>query len=189
MNKIDYNRIFEEEAKRYQGKKLLLHCCCAPCFLGVAERVIQCFDVTLFWFNPNIMPEAEHDLRYRELYKTADKFGLPVIKREYENHRFMSFAGDMKEEREGGARCDKCISLRIRETAAYAGENEFDLFATTLTVSPHKNADLINRIGEECSSHARWLHSDFKKKNGFLRSGELCAEYGVYRQNYCGCKL
>lgn len=189
MNATDYNKLFESEAERLRGRKLLLHCCCAPCTLGVIERVVDVFDLSLFWYNPNIMPEEEHDRRLGELKKVSEIFGVELIVGKYDNAEFLKTVAGYESEREGGSRCGLCIEKRLAETSRYASENGFDLFATTLTVSPHKNAVAINLTGERLSDGAAWLHSDFKKKSGFLRSGQLCEKYGVYRQNYCGCRL
>lgn len=189
MNAIDYNKLFEREAERLKGGKLLLHCCCAPCTLGVIERVMPYFDVTLYWYNPNIMPKEECQKRLAEMEKTAAIFSLPLIKEEWDNDRFINAVRGMEDLREGGERCALCIDMRIVRAAKYASENGFDAYTTTLSVSPHKNAEIINRFGEAAAEKAVWLHSDFKKKEGFKRSGQLCAQYDVYRQNYCGCKL
>lgn len=191
MNKTDYNKIFEKEAEENRGKTLLLHCCCAPCLLGVVERVIPHFSVTLYWYNPNIMPREEHDKRLGELKKVADIFGLPLVIDDYAESDYLTAVKGRENAPEGGERCVVCQTLRIEKTARYASSHSFDFFATTLSVSPHKNAALINSLGENAqrAGGARWLHNDFKKKEGFKRSGELCEKYGIYRQNYCGCKF
>ncbi len=189
MNKTDYNKIFECEAEENKGKKLLLHCCCAPCTLGVIERVTRFFDVTLFWYNPNIMPSEESKKRYDELARVASVYGVELVERSGDEDEFLSFARDMKDFAEGGARCEKCIDLRLRKTSEYATENGFDYFCSTLSVSPHKNATFINECGKLEQKGSLWLYNDFKKKEGFKRSVELCEKYGIYRQNYCGCRL
>lgn len=189
MNKRDYNKLFEYESETNKGKKLLLHCCCAPCTLGVIERVMQAFDVTLFWYNPNIMPEAEKEKRLLELRRVASIYGVEIIAKSGDENDFLSFARDMKDCAEGGARCEKCIDLRLRKTGEYADKNGFDYFCSTLSVSPHKNADYINECGKISEKNSLWLYNDFKKKEGFKRSVELCLKYGIYRQNYCGCRL
>lgn len=173
----------------YRGKKLLLHCCCAPCTLGVIDRVAGVFDVTLMWYNPNIMPKTEYDRRLVELKKVASIYGVPLVEGQNDNAAFLDAVRGLEHEREGGARCILCIEKRIAAAAEYADANGFDLFATTLTVSPHKNAELINVSGERLAKRALWLHSDFKKKEGFKISAILCEKYGIYRQNYCGCRL
>ena len=188
MNKIDYDKLFEAEKEKKRGAKLLLHCCCAPCATSVIERLYKDFSVTLYYYNPNIMPKEEYDLRAENLKKLADIYSLGLIVEEYKPEEFLHFANDMKDAPEGGARCQRCIALRLDATKNYAEQNGFDLFTSTLTVSPHKNAQMINEYGESIGKE-RWLHSDFKKKNGFLRSTELSKQYGIYRQNYCGCKL
>lgn len=189
MNKTNYNDIFEKTAAEHRGDRLLLHCCCAPCTLGVVERVTAFFDVTLYWYNPNIMPRAEHDKRLTELRRVADIFSLKLIEGGYDNDAYCDMTKEMRFEAEGGARCFACIDMRLAAAACFADENDFDFYCSTLTVSPHKNAELINRTGKLHEKGARWLYSDFKKKDGFLRSGVLCAQYEIYRQNYCGCKF
>ena len=189
MNKIDYNKIFEQTARGNVGKKLLLHCCCAPCTLGVIERVTEFFDVTLYWYNPNIMPRQEHDLRLGELRRVADIYGVELVEDEYDNERFVTATEGMHDLPEGDRRCTVCIGSRIEAAARYASDNGYDYFCTTLSVSPHKDAALINALGARAEKKALWLPSDFKKKDGFLRSGQLCKKYGVYRQTYCGCKF
>ena len=178
-----------------QRKTLLLHSCCGPCSSYCLEYLTQYFDVTVFWYNPNILPEAEWEKRLywqKQLLATAPfckdvKLLLP----EREEEAFRAAAKGLEAEREGGARCTECFKLRLGKTAEAAEQGGFDFFATTLTVSPHKDAERINSIGFALaeSLHTRWLPSDFKKRNGYLRSIQLSAEYGLYRQAWCGCGL
>ena len=188
MNKVDYDKLFIAECAQKKGARLLLHCCCAPCATSVIERLKDSFEVTLYYFNPNIMPKSEYDLRAENLKKLAEINKLPLIIEDYQPECFLSFASDMKDCPEGGSRCASCIKMRIDRTCQYATEHGFDLFCSTLSVSPHKNAVIINAFGESADKD-KWLHNDFKKRNGFLRSTELCREYGIYRQSYCGCRL
>ena len=192
--KRDYNREMEELIASLEGRRprLLLHVCCAPCASSVLERVYPYFDVTLFYYNPNIHPKDEYDKRAGELPKLLLRAGMEdvgLIVAEYDPQEFFAAAQGLETEPEGGARCDKCFDLRLSKSAQYAAQKGFDYFATTLTVSPHKNAPLINSIGEGLAAQfgVPWLPSDFKKRDGYLRSIRLCQEYGIYRQCWCGC--
>lgn len=187
----DYNRLFEKECENSQDKTLLMHVCCAPCLASAIERVAPYFRVTLFYYNPNIRPEAEYEKRYGEIEKLISGIGLndiEIIRGDYEGERFDRFLIPKKNEPEGGSRCADCIAERLEVTAEIARKNHFDYFCTTLTSSPHKNAEYINLKGYELSADGcLWLPSDFKKRDGVLRSRALCSTYGIYRQNYCGC--
>ena len=192
--KVDYNRIMEAEIASLGGKKpdLLLHSCCAPCTSSVLERLYPHFRIVLFYFNPNTHPKEEYDKRGAELPKLLRASGMTdveIVWGEYDPGRFFSAARGFETEPEGGARCGECFTLRLNETAKTAKKLGIERFCTTLTVSPHKNAGLINAIGAELARNegASWLPSDFKKKNGYLRSIELSREYEIYRQCYCGC--
>lgn len=175
--------------------KLLLHSCCGPCSSYVLELVSQHFNVAVLYFNPNIYPESEYQKRLGEQIKIID--GMPfknpvsLMECDYNEAEFLSAAEGFENEREGGARCEKCFRLRMEKTALLAKENGFDFFTTTLSVSPHKNAPLLNKIGEELSEKygIKYLYADFKKKEGYKRSIELSAQYDLYRQNYCGCRF
>lgn len=172
---------------------VLLHVCCAPCSSAVLERISARTRLTLFFYDPNILPETEYDLRLAELKRLLTQMPLPgeisLIEGNYEPERFLAFAEALADEPERGLRCQKCIRLRLSETAAKAREMGADYFATTLTVSPHKDAAFINAAGYEIAEQTgiAWLPSDFKKKDGYKRSIALSAEYCLYRQNYCGC--
>ena len=175
--------------------RLLLQGCCGPCSSYVLEYLTRHFDVTLLFFNPNIRPEAEYDRRLAALKKllAAMPLASPVtlIEPGWHGDAFMTAVRGLENEPEGGARCPVCFGLRLRETARLAAEGGFDFFGTTLTVSPHKNAPLLNDIGEALSREfgVTWLPSDFKKRNGYLRSIQLSRQYDIYRQEYCGCGL
>ncbi len=192
--KEDFNKRFEELTSSLERKRprLLLHSCCAPCTSAVLERVHPFFDVTLYYFNPNTHPAEEYEKRGAELPKLLRAGGyedVKIIWGEYDPEVFFNAAAGLENEPEGGARCEKCFEVRLGGTARKAAELKFDYFGTTLTVSPHKNAQLINEIGQRLAvEHGiRWLWSDFKKKDGYLRSIRLSQEYSLYRQCYCGC--
>ena len=196
QEKVDYNRIMEAEIAALGSSRpdLLLHSCCAPCTSSVLERLHPFFRVTLFYFNPNTYPKEEYEKRGAELPKLLRASGISDVKiifAPYEPERFYEAAKGLEAEREGGARCPECFALRLRETAEEAKRLGIERFSTTLTVSPHKNAEVINSIGSRLAlaEGLSWLYSDFKKKNGYLRSIELSREYGLYRQCYCGCSF
>ncbi len=188
MNKPDYNLIMMQELSSI-GAKVLMHCCCGPCATSVTERVKPFCNLDLFWFNPNIMPQYEEEKRLENLNTVAEFFNINVIYGGYDNDSFIKKIKGYENEKEGGKRCDICFYIRLYETALKAKELGYDYFCSTLSVSPHKNATLINAIGERIASEVgvKWLHNDFKKKNGFKRSIELSTQLDLYRQNYCGC--
>lgn len=174
-------------------KKLLLHSCCGPCSSGVLEQICDTYDVTIFFYNPNIYPEseylkrAENQKKYLDAIK--DKYNLKCVVATYKPNEFFDNVKGYEAEPEGGKRCSKCFRLRMRKTAIYAKENGYDFFTTTMSVSPHKNAKLLNEIGQEISKEIgiEYLTSDFKKHDGFLKSIQNSKKYNLYRQNYCGC--
>lgn len=189
---------------------LLLHACCGPCSSYVLEYLSSRFEITVLFYNPNIYPAAEYERRLEELKKFYTKFvpanNVRVIEEPYNPEEFYTAVGTRKnpelaDEPERGERCRRCYELRLRRTYEYAAAHNFDYFCTTLSISPFKDADMINEIGEALQSvlpalrqaqesqieGPRWLPSDFKKRNGFKRSLELSAEYNLYRQEYCGC--
>ena len=184
-------RIIEENRDKSEKPKLLLHVCCAPCSSYVLEYLSDYFDITLYYYNPNISPEKEYVFRYEELKRlvTETKSEAKVVLGEYEPERFLEIAKGREEESEGGERCFLCYRLRLSESGKYAKENNFDYFTTTLSISPYKNAEKLNTIGGDIADSLgiKYLYSDFKKKNGYKRSIELSREYGLYRQDYCGC--
>lgn len=204
MSKIDTGvfdeLIFEEVQKARKlfaetGKKpkMLLHVCCAICASHVVNIIHDEFDLTIFYYNPNIHPEEEYKHRFSEVQRLVKEFGLSdqidVIEGEYNTDCYFEKCSELAKEKEGGARCSECFYLRLKETALYAKEHNFDMFATTLTISPHKNSKVINEIGKKIEEEVgvHFACSDFKKKEGFKKSNELAAKYNIYRQNYCGC--
>lgn len=173
--------------------RLLLHSCCGPCSSYCIEVLIKHFDITVLWHNPNIQPQSEYDLRLENQIKLIKSFEakgkLALIEVPYDPNEFFTVAKGLENEKEGGKRCNECFKLRLEQAAKIAKEQNFDYFTTTLTVSPHKNAPLINEIGFGFMQKygVEFLPSDFKKKNGYKRSIELSKELDLYRQNYCGC--
>lgn len=169
---------------------LLLHSCCGPCSSAVLERLIPYFAVTVFFYNPNILPGEEYEKRLLEQRRLLREMGdIPLLEGAYEPQRFLSFVEGFEDEPEGGARCVRCFALRMEETARVCKEKGYDLFTTTLTVSPHKNARQVNTAAEQAARAAGVpaLPADFKKRGGYLRSLTLSREYGLYRQSFCGC--
>jgi len=195
----DYQSVLETELSGIKEKglnpKLLLHACCAPCSSYVIEYLREYFDITVYFFNPNIYPEQEYFRRLEEIKLFLINFGkdqkIELIYDEYKPAEYITCVKGLESEKEGGIRCDRCFDLRLSKTAGKAKDMHFDYFTTTLTVSPHKNAEAINSIGIDLSKKydIKYLVSDFKKKSGFKRSLELSTEYGLYRQNYCGCEF
>lgn len=174
--------------------RLLLHACCAPCSSYVLEYLNRYFDITVFFFNPNITEKDEYEKRSAELRRLISELphenSIAFLDGGYSPEEFEMIAKGLENEPEGGARCMKCYRLRLEHTARTAAEGSFDFFTTTLSISPHKNAQALNSIGADAAEKygSNWLFSDFKKKNGYKRSCELSAVYGLYRQNYCGCE-
>ena len=172
---------------------LLLHACCAPCSSYVLEYLSRYFSITLFYYNPNISPAEEYAHRAEEARRLVREMPLvhPVTVEEgrYEPQAFYELTRGLEDAPEGGERCFACYRLRLRETARFAAARGFDWFCTTLSISPLKNAEKLNELGEEAAAEfgVRWLPSDFKKREGFKRSIVLSEQYGLYRQNYCGC--
>ena len=191
--KRNYDREMEEEIRCLDGRRpsLLLHSCCGPCSSAVLERLRDYFRVTVLYYNPNIEPEEEYLHRRSEQQRLLSVLGSDVewLPCEDGHEAFEAFAPSMADEPEGGKRCLACFALRLSETAEQAKKHGFEYFTTTLSVSPHKNADNVNRAGEDAArrSGVKYLYADFKKRNGYLRSLQLSEEYGLYRQNYCGC--
>ena len=186
--KIDYNKLMHDEISSFGYKpKLLLHCCCAPCSSAVIEKLKEYFDITYLYFNPNIFPENEYVLR-REQF---EKLGVKVVDIGYEHNKFLDLVKGMENESEGGRRCNVCIAMRMDKAFEYAKSHNFDIVTTTLSISPHKNAEFINLTGEnlEKKYKMKYLHADLKKENGFLRSTQIAKQVNMYRQNYCGCEF
>lgn len=177
-------------------KNMLLHSCCGPCSTTVIFELLKDYDLTVFYYNPNIYPTEEYLKRKAEQMRLIDELNqthnaqIKVIDAPYDPENYEKVIEGLEKEKEGGARCEICFKLRLDKTANEAKKKNFDIFATTLTVSPHKNAPLINKIGEELSKkyEIEYLVSDFKKKDGYKKSIEYSKEYKLYRQNYCGCK-
>ncbi len=197
MNKRNYQRELDRLIDSMQSEKrvprLLLHACCAPCSSYVLEYLSRYFEITVLFYNPNIYPPEEYDKRVGEERRLIGgmPFVHPVkfIAGTYRPEEFYEAAKGFEGEPEGGARCERCYELRLREAARLAQEGGFDYVTTSLTISPLKSADKLNEIGGRVAAEygVEYLYSDFKKKEGYKRSIELSREYGLYRQNYCGC--
>lgn len=213
MNKRNYMKELEAVTEEFkaEGKtpRLLLQVCCAPCSSHCLEYLREHFLVTVFYYNPNISEQAEFEKRKEEelrlireynrqvreqdfsgMHSTPSAHLIEVMDCPYDNEKYEEAVRGLEECPEGGNRCGVCFRLRLRETARAAAEGGFDYFTTTLTISPLKNADRLNAIGEEAAAEfgTAFLPSDFKKRDGYKRSIELSSQFGLYRQNYCGCK-
>ncbi len=185
----------EPQKKHFPSReKLLLHACCAPCSSHCLELLSKDFDIDILYYNPNITAPEEYKKRVDELFRFVSEapfaMGVTVIPGRYDPAEFYEIAAGLEDAPERGPRCYKCYELRMRETALYAKNNNYDIFTTTLSISPHKNAAWINEIGQRLSEECgvSYLYSDFKKKDGYKRSIELSKEYNLYRQNFCGCE-
>ena len=191
--KTNYNLIMENILENLNSKpNLLLHACCGICSSSVLEKLIPYFNITVLYYNPNIYPEEEYIKRYdtlKELIKKS-KMNVEILKVGYESSKFNIITKGLENEKEGGERCTKCFYLRLEKTAQIAKEKKYDYFCTSLSVSPYKDAQKLNKIGKvlEKKYNVNYLYSDFKKKEGFKRSNELSKKYSLYRQHYCGCK-
>ena len=191
---MNYDLEMEKQIKEIEeGTDLLLHACCAPCSSAVLERLGSHFEITIFYYNPNITDKKEYDKRIQEVKKLISllktKYPVHLIPGNYEPEKFEEIAKGLENEPERGKRCYKCYNLRLEETARFAEQLGFSYFCTTLTLSPHKNSNWINEIGEKLDKeyNSTYLYSDFKKKEGYKRSIVLSKEYDLYRQDYCGC--
>lgn len=197
MNKQNYHLKMLEMIKEYCGEnkvpRLLLHSCCAPCSSYCLELLSQHFAVTVFYYNPNIYPPEEYEMRVEEQDRFVKafpaKYPISFVEGTYDTAKFYEMAKGMEQLKEGGERCFACYEMRLRESAEYAKEQGFDFFTTTLSISPLKNAEKLNEIGQklELEYDIKYLYSDFKKQNGYKRSTEISNEYDMYRQYYCGC--
>lgn len=197
--KINYQKELEKILKKLEEEqsvpRLLLHSCCAPCSSYVLEYLSAYFEITVFYYNPNIYPESEYTKRVLEqqmlIREMKVKYPVSFLAGVYEKEKFGRMAEGLEHVREGGERCFRCYALRLKETAEKAKEGGFDYFTTTLSISPLKNAQKLNEIGLAVGKAARvpYLVSDFKKRNGYQRSIELSREYNLYRQDYCGCRF
>lgn len=196
-NRVNFQRemdaLIEKNTREGVIPTLLLHSCCAPCSSYVIEYLSKYFKITVFYYNPNLYPDNEYDKRSAEQKRFISNYDAPnpvsFIEVGFNPNEFYQKIKGFENEKEGGARCEKCFELRLEKTAKLALEKGFDYYATTLTISPMKNVELINAVGSSIAQDigVRYLASDFKKKNGFKRSTELSKEYGLYRQDYCGC--
>ena len=193
---MNYQIVLENTLKNLKEKKtLLLHACCAPCSSYVIEYLSNYFDITILFYNPNINNETEYNKRLQELERFVKEFKtnnpVKVISLGYNHDEYLQTVLGLEEEKEGGSRCLKCYRLRIEKTFEYAKKYNFDYVTTTLTISPLKNSQVINKIGSELENiyHINYLYSDFKKKEGYKRSIVLSHEYNLYRQDYCGCEF
>lgn len=195
MQKVNYQKQLDKiiEELRDEVPSLLLHTCCAPCSSYCIEYLAEYFNITVLYYNPNIYPEAEYLKRKVEqkrlISEMKTKHPAKMLDCDFESEKFYQMAKGMENCREGGERCFKCYRLRLQKTAIEAKKNGFDYFTTSLTISPLKNAQKINEIGEELAIeyNVKWLPSDFKKREGYKRSIELSKAFNLYRQNYCGC--
>lgn len=189
------DKIIEETMKSEQVPKLMLHSCCAPCSCYVIEYLANFFEITVYFYNPNIYPKAEYEKRkdaqmqYNSMAKT--KYPIVMIEGDYDTRKFYKAVKGHEHDKEGEERCQICYHLRMEETARLGEEMGFDYFTSCLSISPHKDSQVINEIGArlEQTYDIKYLYSDFKKKNGFKRSIEICNACKLYRQNYCGCEF
>ncbi len=210
MQKINYDLVFQQEVESisnshlYKNRKptILLHACCGPCSSYVLELLAKTFDISIYYYNPNIHPKQEYERRLEELQqflkKTKEKSTYTsnplLLETEYNVNDYFNAIDfesnpELKTERERGVRCEKCYRLRLTKSAQYAQEHNFDYFTTTLSISPHKDSNMINAIGAELENkyNIKYLYADFKKRNGYKRSLEYSDEFEMYRQDYCGC--
>ena len=193
MDRINYYLKYQDVIKELDGinkPKILVQACCGPCSTQVLNELKKFFDVTLYYYNPNIYPLEEFEKRYEQFCLIPD---AKVIKGEYEENKFIdsiSIVRDFGLLKEGSKRCYYCYKFRLEETARKAKSDGYDYFTTTLSISPYKNSDWINELGEELEKKydIKFLYSDFKKKDGYKKSINFSKEYGLYRQEYCGCK-
>ena len=190
MNAVNYDKLMQEELRGARDKRLLLHSCCAPCSSHCLSELSPQIGVTVLYYNPNLDCAGEYEKRKREQLRFLRETGLAdFLDCDYAPEDYLAAVRGLEEEKEGGARCAVCFRLRLDRTAREAKARGFDYFATTLTVSPLKNAKLINTIGFAVAEEVgvKYLPSDFKKRGGYLHSVKLSEEYGLYRQDYCGC--
>lgn len=196
MIKRNYSKELECIINGNSGKKpaLLIHSCCAPCSSYVLEYLSEYFKITLMFYNPNISPESEFKYRESELKRLVSEMpfdcDIDIVVPSYNDSEFYKAVKGFEDIPEGGERCFRCYELRLKNAMEYAEKNKFEYFTTTLSISPYKNADKLNEIGERLAGkceYVKWLPSDFKKKNGYKRSIELSHKYSLYRQDYCGC--
>ena len=196
MNKPNFQALTDREIEKLNGRKatLLLHACCAPCSSASLEYLTKYFDITLFFYNPNISSAKEFGKRLDDLKRFTEECpfarGIKIISPEYNHGEFLNIAAGLETAKEGGERCEKCFRLRLNKTAEQAGALGFEYFATTLTISPLKSAEKINLCGEAAVvGNVIYLPTDLKKRERYKRSIELSKEYGLYRQSFCGCEF
>ena len=191
--KKNYDKKMQEILQNIEkSAKLLLHSCCAPCSSACLERLAEKMQITVLYYNPNIDDRAEYEKRKAEQLRFLAETGYAdFLDCDHEADVFQAMCVGLEREPERGKRCYLCYELRLKKTAQLAKERGFDYFCTTLSLSPHKNADWLNEIGERLADEygVKWLYSDFKKQGGYARSIELSGEYGLYRQDFCGCKF
>jgi len=192
--KINYQKEMEKIVKNIDSDskpKLLLHSCCAPCSSYVLEYLMSHFDITVFFYNPNMVDLEEFEKRYEEQVRINNTLSkeIKLIKINYKSEEYFKQIKGFEDSKEGGPRCEACFELRLEAAALYGEHHEFDYFTTSLSISPMKNSTLLNEIGLrlEKTYNIKYLISDFKKKNGYKRSVELSKENELYRQDYCGC--
>lgn len=187
----NYSKQLDEFINTLKSKpKLLVLSCCAPCSSYVLEYLSPHFEIEVLFYNPNIYPYEEYQKRLFETEKLCKIFNVKLHYGEYENDKYLNDVRGFECEIEGGKRCEICFRLRLSYAKEFAEKNGFPYFCTTLTLSPHKNAELINKIGKELETKdCKYIPSDFKKKNGYIRSIELSKQYNLYRQDYCGCEF
>ncbi len=187
----NYAKLLEDIINNLGYKpKLLLHSCCAPCSSYVIDYLHDYFNITIFYYNPNIYPQEEYEKRKEEQIRFIKNYSdVSFMDCDYDNDLYNDIVSGLEDEPERGKRCTKCFELRLGKTADMAKENNFDYFCSTLTVSPYKNSKLINEIGNDLSLKygIKWLYSDFKKNDGYKKSIMFSREYNLYRQDYCGC--
>lgn len=192
---MNYNNKMWDIINSLEGRpKLLLHSCCGPCSTTVLSILKDYFDITVLYYNPNIEPKEEYEKRKKEQIRFIKELGskyVTIRDIDYDNETFRSKVKGLENEAEGGARCALCFKIRLNKTASIAKDEGFNYFGTTLTVSPHKNSEVINKIGAllERDFGVKYLYSDFKKKDGYKKSILLSKEYDLYRQDYCGCEF
>jgi len=189
----ELEKIIEKNQQEEKIPALFLHSCCAPCSSYVLEYLSECFKITVFYYNPNIYPDGEYLHRVEEqkhfIEQFPCKYPIDFVEGDFEKDKFYAKTKGLENMAEGGERCFICYEMRLEEAARYAKAGNYDYFTTTLSISPLKNAEKLNEIGERLGQKygVVYLNSDFKKKNGYKRSTELSREYNMYRQDYCGC--
>lgn len=190
---LELDKIIEKISEDGNKAKLLIHSCCGPCSSYVLDYLDKYFDISIFYYNPNIFPQEEFNYRSKEQEELINKMGLSVkfIGQEHMSQEFYDTIKGHEDAPEKGSRCGLCYRLRLEKTAQYALENSYDYFTTTLSISPHKDSQLLNQIGRDLEKEygVKYLYSDFKKKDGYRKSVEFSKKFDMYRQEYCGCEF